>query len=74
MILFCLFFSKVFNLYCFVSLLKQDFNKKDDILKPVNPVAQKPFMTDSTNIVKGGLSQTIRITPKSINVAAITKV
>jgi nuclear pore complex protein Nup98-Nup96 len=53
--------------------IMDDFNKKDEILKPVNPIAQKSFMTDSTNLVKGGLTQSIKLTPKSINVSAITK-
>lgn len=52
----------------------KDFSKKDEILKPVNPIAQKSFMTDTTNLVKGGLTQSIKLTPKSINVTAITKV
>jgi hypothetical protein len=40
--------------------------------KPV--IAQKTFMFDSSHLAKGGLTPSIKLTPKSINVSAITKV
>lgn len=51
-----------------------DFDKKEEILKPVNPVAQRSFMADTTNITaKGGLSQTVKLTPKSLNIKPVQK-
>jgi nuclear pore complex protein Nup98-Nup96 len=75
------------------SLLKstiQDLNKKEDIFKPVSPIAQRPYITEATSPAKvtssltssvqgaelkavGGLSQTIRITPKALTTISLNK-
>jgi hypothetical protein len=52
----------------------KELEKKDEILKPINPIAQKAFMTDTTNIVKGGLSPSVKLTPKPVSLATSAKV
>ncbi|CAF0852273.1 unnamed protein product [Brachionus calyciflorus] len=70
--------------YGTASLLKtqlQDYSKKEDIFKPVSPIAQRPYITEATsppkvpNVLsqitqpseyKGGLSQTLKLTTKPL--------
>lgn len=60
--------------------------KKDDIFKPVSPLAQRPFITEATSPVKlasilssgisevkGGLSQSFKITPKPLSTVSLNK-
>ena len=64
----------------------QDLNKKEDILKPVSSIAQRPYITEATSPAKvvaseapsssgpyfrGGLSQSIKITPKALNTISL---
>ncbi|RNA23314.1 nuclear pore complex Nup98-Nup96 isoform X1 [Brachionus plicatilis] len=75
--------------YGTASLLKsqlQDYSKKEDIFKPVSPVAQKPYITEATSPTKvpsflnqtlpeykGGLSMTLKLTPKPITLTKSKK-
>jgi hypothetical protein len=62
-------------------------DKKEDIFKPLSPIAQRPYITEATSPVKitsilpssvsdgkGGLSQTIKIMPKPLNPISLNKV
>jgi type II secretory pathway pseudopilin PulG len=64
-----------------------EMSKKEDIFKPLSPIAQRPYITEATSPVKitsilpssvsdskGGLSQTIKIAPKPLNTISLNKV
>ncbi len=61
--------------------------KKEDIFKPVSPIAQRQYITEATSPIKlssilsssmgeikGGLSQSIKITPKPLSSVSLNKV
>jgi nuclear pore complex protein Nup98-Nup96 len=67
----------------------QDIDKRDDILKPVSPIAQRPYIVEAMSPSKrnsgvgvgflpgsdlrGGLSQPVRLTPKALTTVSLNK-